>query len=238
MTAKVTVPNIFATATTAIPLSQLDTNFNNVSAAINNAATYSNYAVDVGIANNYAITISGVDTTYVAGIRFQFKATNTNTNSCSLNVNSQGTKAIVSSNGSDLPAGAIISGAIIDVMYDGTQFQLLNSEVGGVKVVSISTAANIFPNSDTATQYEITALASNATFEIPLGTPTDGQKLIIRVKDNGSSRILSWDSGSGGYRAIGTTLPATTSAGKVLYVGCIYNGQDSFWDVVSIAQQT
>ena len=237
MTAKVTVPNIFATATTAIPLSQLDTNFNNVSSAINNAATYSNYAVDVGIANNYAITISGVDTTYVAGIRFQLKATNTNTNSCSLNVNSQGTKGIVRTNGSDLPPGSIIAGSIVDVVYDGTKFQLMNSEIGGITTQSITTSANIFPNSDTATQFEVTALASSATFEVPIGTPTDGQKLIIRIKDNGLARILSWDTGVNGYRAVGTTLPTVTVPNKVTYVGLIYNGQDSYWDAVSVAQQ-
>ena len=237
MTVKVTVPNTFATATTSIPLSQLDTNFGNLGSAINNAATYSNYAVDVGVVNNYAIDITGIDTTYVAGIRFQFKAANTNTNACSLNVNSQGTKAIVRTNGTDLPPGSIITGAIVDVMYDGTNFQLMNSEIGGITTQSITTGANIFPNSDTATQYEITALASAALFEIPVGTPTDGQKLIIRIKDNGSARLLSWTTSAGGYRAVGVTLPTATIPSKVTYVGCIYNGQDSYWDVVSVAQE-
>lgn len=237
MTVKVTVPNTFATATTSIPLSQLDTNFNNIGSAINDAATYSNYALDVGVVNNYAINISGITTTYVAGIRFQFKAAATNTGNCTLNVNSQGSKPILRTNGSEVPPGGIIANAIVDVMYDGTQFQLMNSEIGGITTQSVTTGTNIFPNSDTATQYEVTALASAAMFEIPLGTPTDGQKLIIRIKDNGTSRLLTWDTSTNGYRAVGTTLPTTTLANKVTYVGCIYNGQDNYWDAVSVAQQ-
>ena len=130
MTAKVTIPNTFATATTAIPLSQLDGNFSNVNAAINNALTFSNYAVDTGTANNYAITITGQTTTYAAGIAFQFKAANTNTGASTLNVNGQGTQSIVKTDGSALVAGDIVSGAIATVMYDGTNFQLLNDSGG------------------------------------------------------------------------------------------------------------
>ena len=130
MASKVTIPNTFATATTAIPLSQLDGNFSNVNAAINNALTYSNYAVDTGVADVYAISITGQTTTYAAGIRFQFKAANTNTGAATLNVNGQGATAIKLTDGSALPAGAILAGAIVDVMYDGTNFQLMNDASG------------------------------------------------------------------------------------------------------------
>jgi len=136
MTAKVTIPNTFATATTAIPLSQLDNNFSNVNAAINNAITYSNYALDTGSANNYVITITGQTTTYAAGIAFQFKATNTNTGASTLNVNAQGTQSIVRTDGSALSAGDILAGGIVSVMYDGTNFQLLNDAGGKAETFS------------------------------------------------------------------------------------------------------
>jgi len=136
MTAKVTIPNTFATATTAIPLSQLDNNFSNVSAAINNALTYSNYAVDTGLADNYAITISGQVTTYAAGLSFQFKAANTNTGASTLNVNAQGTQSIVRTDGSALAAGDILANAIVAVMYDGTNFQLMNDAGGKAETFS------------------------------------------------------------------------------------------------------
>ena len=36
---------------------------------------------------------------------------------------------------------------------------------------------------------------------------------------------------------MGVTLPTTTVASKVVYVGAIYNSDETFWDVVSVAQQ-
>jgi len=80
-------------------------------------------------------------------------------------------------------------------------------------------------------------LGAAATIAIPSGTPIDGQKLTIRIKDNGTARALTWTTSAGGYRIIGTTLPATTVISKTAYIGCVYNSADSFWDVVAVAQQ-
>lgn len=237
MTAKVTIPNIFATQTTAIPLAQLDSNFNQVSQSVNNAATYSNYADDIGTANNYFINISGVVTTYVAGIRFQFKAANDNTAACSLDVNGQGPKGIVQKDGSDLRPYTITAGQVVDVVYNGTNFQIMNYDTTGTEVESIVSAATITPPIDTATQYNVTALAVPATIAQPSGTPYFGQKIIIRIKDNGTSQALTWDTSLGGYREVGVTLPSVTIPSKILYVGAIYNFADDYWDVVGVAQQ-
>jgi len=95
----------------------------------------------------------------------------------------------------------------------------------------------ITPTSDATNQYTITALGAAATFAVPSGTPIDGQKLTIRIKDNGTARALTWTTSAGGYRIIGTTLPTTTVISKTVYVGCVYNSADSFWDVVAVAQQ-
>jgi hypothetical protein len=107
------------------------------------------------------------------------------------------------------------------------------------RVTSITGSAGgtITPTGDTADQYNITALGASATFAIPSGTPTDGQKLSIRIKDNGTGRALTWTTSAGGYRVIGTTLPTTTTASKTVYVGCVYNSADSFWDVLAVATQ-
>jgi hypothetical protein len=105
------------------------------------------------------------------------------------------------------------------------------------RVVSITSSATVTPTGDTADQYEVTALAVGATIAAPSGTPTDGQKLILRIKDNGTAQTLAWTTSSGGYRAIAVVLPTTTVISSVFYAGCIYNSQDSFWDVVSTVQQ-
>ena len=100
-----------------------------------------------------------------------------------------------------------------------------------------TTSGNITPTSDTADQYNITGLTGTANIQIPSGTPTDGQRLSIRIKDNGTNRTLTWVTSAGGYRVIGTTLPTTTTANKTIYVGCVYNLADSFWDVVAVASE-
>jgi hypothetical protein len=100
-----------------------------------------------------------------------------------------------------------------------------------------TTSGNITPTGDTADQYNISGLTGTSAIQIPSGTPTDAQKLSIRIEDNGTGRTLSWVTTAGGYRVIGTTLPLTTTANKTIYVGCIYNSADSFWDVVAVASE-
>ena len=103
------------------------------------------------------------------------------------------------------------------------------------RVVSVASGSTISPTSDTADVYEVSALATNPTIAAPSGTPTDGQSLILRIKDNGSARTLTFNVT---YRVIGTTLPTATqgSTSKVTYVGCMWNSADSFWDVLAVGQ--
>lgn len=75
----------------------------------------------------------------------------------------------------------------------------------------------------------MTSLSSGIT-----GTPTDGQSLMLRFKDDGTARSLTWGAS---WRAIGVSLPTTTVAGKTLYVGAVYNSADSKWDVLAVGQE-
>lgn len=63
---------------------------------------------------------------YATGQRFFFVAPATNTSACTLNINAIGIKSITKLGTTALVAGDIVSGAIIQVVYDGTEFQLLN----------------------------------------------------------------------------------------------------------------
>jgi len=118
-----------------------------------------------------------------------------------------------------------------------TDTQTLTNKRVNPRIQTVSSAATITPTGDTADEYTVTALATGATIAAPSGSPVDGQKLVLRIKDNGTGRALTWTTSSGAYRAVGVTLPATTTASKVIYIGCIYNSQDTFWDVVAVAQQ-
>jgi len=105
-------------------------------------------------------------------------------------------------------------------------------------VQSVASASTITPNADSDTQVSVTALAVPATIAAPSGTPSDGQSLVIRIEDDGTARALTWTTGSSGaYRAVGITLPTTTVAAKVVYIGCKYNSTDLRWDAIALSQE-
>lgn len=83
-------------------------------------------------------------------------------------------------------------------------------------------------------QFNVTALATNATFAAPTGTFVDGQVLIIRIKDNGTARTLAWNSV---FRAsTDFALPTTTVVNKTMYLYTVYNGADSKLDATGLTQ--
>ncbi len=99
------------------------------------------------------------------------------------------------------------------------------------RVTSEASNATPTPNADTTDVHVITALAAGATFGAPTGTPTHGQQLIIRVKDNGTARSLGWNAA---YRAsTDLALPTTTVLGKTIYLGFMYNATDAKWDLLA-----
>lgn len=99
------------------------------------------------------------------------------------------------------------------------------------RVTSATSSATPTPNADTTDLYILTAQAAAAAFGAPGGTPAQGQKLIIRIKDNGTARALTWNAA---YRASSDLpLPTTTTLSKTMYAAFFYNSTDSVWDMVS-----
>lgn len=118
------------------------------------------------------------------------------------------------------------------VTTDGTA-TLSNKRIDPRNVVTTS-AASVTPDVSAGDIYAFTALAATLAINAPIGTPTDGDKLIFRFLDNGVAQTLNWN---GTYTAIGVTLPTTTTAGKTTYVGCIYNANNTRWDVIAVTTQ-
>lgn len=115
-----------------------------------------------------------------------------------------------------------------------TDTQTLTSKRVTARIGTTASSSTPTPSADDHDQYNVTALAAAATFGSPTGTPTDGQSLTIRIKDNGTARTLAWNAI---YRAVGCTLPTTTVISKTVYIGLIYNGADSKWDAVAVSQE-
>jgi len=92
------------------------------------------------------------------------------------------------------------------------------------------------PNFDAYDMEVLTALAGAITVNAPTWTGTkNGAKRILRIKDNGVARGLTWTTGStGAFRASGDLpLPPTTTAGKTIYMRFYWNNDDSRWDFMA-----
>ena len=111
---------------------------------------------------------------------------------------------------------------------------LTNKRITPRSLAAANTSGAITPNSDLYDQVNY-LLTGSSSFSNPSGTPTNGQKLTIRLYAASTQTISSWSSSSGGYRAIGVTLPTSVSSTKTVYVGCIWNSTDSKWDVIAVA---
>ena len=96
------------------------------------------------------------------------------------------------------------------------------------RVVTATDDATAVIDVDVTDQYQLTAVANATEFTVT-GTPTNGQKLIIRLKDAGVGKALTWT----GFTAIGCTAPTTTVANKTHYIGCIYNSATPTWNIVA-----
>ena len=103
------------------------------------------------------------------------------------------------------------------------------------RITSITSSGTPTPNADTDDMYIITAQAVAGTLGAPTGTPTTGQSLLLRIKDDGTARALSFNSGTGGYRA-GTDvpLPTTTVASKTMYLLYVWNDVGTKWDLIDV----
>ena len=98
--------------------------------------------------------------------------------------------------------------------------------------ISTSTAstATLTVDTDVSDFATITAQAEGLTIAAPTGSPVEGQKLIIRIKDDGSARAITFNAI---FRALGVTLPTTTVVSKITYLGLVYNSTDTKWDIVA-----
>jgi hypothetical protein len=124
-----------------------------------------------------------------------------------------------------------LAGASI-ATYTGTE-TLTNKRIDP-RVTSAASASSLTPDISASDVYAYTALAAGLTINAPTGTPLDGDKLIFRLLDNGTSRSLTWNAT---YTIIGVTLPTATTISKTTYVGCIYNANNTRWDVIAVTTQ-
>lgn len=98
--------------------------------------------------------------------------------------------------------------------------------------VQTPASANSFtPNADNDDMLECTSLAHNTTIQNPSGTPFNGQRMVVRLKDNGAGTGHSVAHGSI-YRSFVATMVTTVPDTKSVYEEFEYNSTDNKWDCI------
>lgn len=140
------------------------------------------YATIGSIAGTNTITgtITGI-ASYAPGQTFRFIAAASNTGAVTINLNALGAKAITKSGSTPLEAGDIAIGASIQIVYDGTQFQLTSGAGGGAKAGGV-----IYENNTTLTSNYTLSAGKNGMMAGPLTvnsgvvlTIPSGRRLVI-----------------------------------------------------------
>lgn len=82
--------------------------------------------------------------------------------------------------------------------------------------------------------HDITNLNGNLTVANPSYTGRNFEQKIIRIKDNGTARTISWGTA---YINMGVALPLTTIANKWQQITFVYNDTLNQWGCVAISNQ-
>jgi hypothetical protein len=97
------------------------------------------------------------------------------------------------------------------------------------RVVAVTQSATPIINTDNTDVASITALAQAITSMSSSlsGTPSDGDLLEIRIKDNGTSRAITW--GASFASSSSTTLPTSTNPSELLSIQFEWDAADAVW---------
>jgi len=164
----------------------------------------------------------------VTGQRFFFVAAAANTGAVTLNINAIGAKAVTKKGTTALVAGDIAINAVVQVVYDGTQFQLLNPNTANVSSFSAGTTG-LTPNTATTGAVTLagtlavanggTGLTTLTANNVMLGNGTSTPSFVAPSTTGNvlTSNGTTWQStalpAAGGLTLLGTM--ATTSGNSV-----------------------
>jgi hypothetical protein len=101
-------------------------------------------------------------TAYAAGQTFRFIAAATNTGAVTLNVSGLGVKSVTKEGTTALVAGDILSGQVVTVTYDGTQFQLVTPRVSTTPTAATSTNTTRVASTEFVHAVSVTRRAASA----------------------------------------------------------------------------
>lgn len=233
------------------------------------AGTATTDAVRLGQLQNFGIntliTVAGTDTitgtvspsltAYTSGQIFSFVVGTTNTGAVTLNIDGLGAKAVTRTGAIALVAGAMVTGQVALVEYDGTRFQLLDPNaftdllVSGLltatnvtasglltvttyveSVVAIGTVTSSSTLSLTSGTVQTATLTASTACTFTMPTATAGKSFVLLLKQaaatgNGTATFTGVKFGTAGAPTI------TATAGKMDILTFIADGTNWYGSI-------
>lgn len=178
-----------------------------------------------GTGDVITIAATPVIAAYVTGMRLAFVTSAANTTAVTVNLNAIGAKSLKKMGTVALNANDILSGQIVEILYDGTQFQVVspagcldtttaNIGIYTEKLNAVgSTGGSVTADFSLGRHYSIT-MTSNTTFTFsnPGVTGTAVPYVFYLKQDGTGSRTVTWPASVKWPSGIAPTL--TTTAGR------------------------
>lgn len=193
---------------------------------VGNATAKTCYPSVIDVQNGSLITlgaVSGSDTitatapftlsAYATGQGFQFVSAGANTGAVTINIDTLGAKSITKNGSVALGAGDISSGQVVEIVYDGTRFQMVGARSNsgtGTLTVNARSSNTIFGTGDSGSMNQFTNTFTQ-TFP-PAATLTAGWYVSVQ---NIGTGVITFD-------ADGSEVFNTSSGGRTtinLYPG-------------------
>lgn len=131
--------------------------------------------------------------------------------------------------------GSGLTGTIRNAAWKTELYDQIDDAIAP-RVSTETSSATPTINTDNVSAHSITALAAAITSMTTnlSGTPVNFQELIVRFKDDGTGRAITWGAS---FEAKGVALPTTTVANKALTVHFLYDTVTSKWGCVASVQE-
>ncbi len=168
--------------------------------------------------DTYTITPSPSITAYTAGLGLRVKIGTTNTGTSTLNVNALGAKTIKTPTGADVVAGELPSGAIVDLVYDGTNFIIsqYQSKVAALTSGTIS-GATITTGSINNTPIGATTAATGAFTTLTATSIALSGGTTLSNYTEGTFTPSAYGAGTAGSPTFSTQQGTYTRVGRIVY---------------------
>ncbi|MBT1509396.1 hypothetical protein KIP88_02680 [Bradyrhizobium sp. SRL28] len=182
---------------------------------------------DAGTANAYQVTMHPAPNAYYKYLMVIFEVGNSNTGPSVMNVNALGPKPIVRIDGTALDADALIEDAIVCLMYDGVNFQMVWSSTGSKGIPGLpnflTAPKDIYVNNATGndvTYDGTTAAFVTGTIHGPFKTIQRAANEVTKYNLNGFNITVHVADGTYATPSGQTTIQyMPTGSGFVIYLG-------------------